>query len=139
MKQYQVRAFFIDKEDTSCPQTKRLVEDCRYKQERGGYVDFAKQCGVDNPSQYWHLIHSWACRSKPDDSFTKQIQCGELIFWMAEVSGAVSESELADLVDEIGQPPHDRKKWNKVIREKCFDRIAKVVEAAELKGSTSAS
>ncbi|WP_172119260.1 hypothetical protein [Actinomyces faecalis] len=130
MKQYQVRAFFIDKKDAPCPLTDRLTE--KYKQPSGGYIEFAKECGIEDPSQYWHLIHSWAARSNADTPFTKRNQCGELIFWMAEVSGAVRESELVELLEEILQTPTDRRKWNGVIKKKCFDKIAEVVESAEV-------
>ncbi|WP_072340881.1 hypothetical protein [Actinomyces urinae] len=130
MRNYQVRRAFIDKERVAAPLTNRLISG-GYQQKNGGYIDFAKECGVNNPSQYWHLIHSWSDLSKPDARFTKRIQCGELIFWMSEVSGAVPKNELTDLVDEIVQSPKDRCKWNKVIRNKCFDRIAELVEAHE--------
>ena len=64
--------------------------------------------------------------------FTKRIVCGELIFWMAEVSSAVPESELKVLADRITKdsvrfdgerPVYDRNKWNGEIQQVCFDRI----------------
>lgn len=56
---------------------------------------------MTNPTQYWHLIESWSNRSDIDAKFNKKIKCGELIFWMAEVSKAVNYDKLEQLKDEI--------------------------------------
>ena len=82
--------------------------------------------------QYWHLMSSYCSSKKDDDIFSKRIVCGELIFWMAEVSGRVPTAELEQLVDRIIQDPvgmdgerpvYDRRKWNAEIQRVCFDRI----------------
>ncbi|MFR4476631.1 MAG: hypothetical protein ACLT3Y_05090 [Ruminococcus callidus] len=59
----------------------------------GGYIKYAKECKVDNPTQYWHLIESWSKRRKDDAQFNKRIQW-ENLFLMAEVSNAVDYDEL---------------------------------------------
>lgn len=101
----QVKDFFIDKEHVSCPLTEKLVK-AGYQQVRGGYIDRAKKEGVlvdyekNSPSQYWHLMTY--CNSRDNKNpFTKNIVCGELLFWMAEVSGAVDEFMLTTLADQI--------------------------------------
>ena len=106
----QVREFFIGKEKAVCPVTDRLVSG-GYVQ-KGGYVLTARKAGVQNPTQYWHLIHSWCAQSGDNAPFNKRIQCGELLIWMAEVSGAVSEKELNNLCDRILS---DYKKTRKAI------------------------
>ena len=54
------------------------------------------------PSQYTHLINY--CKKRLQDGavyFNRTVQCGELIFWMAEVSQALSKKELLDLQQNI--------------------------------------
>ena len=84
---------------------------------------------TNNPSQYWHLM-SYCDSRNPDKPFDKSVVCGELIFWMAEVSCAVEPKELEKLTKQIiesaeavkkGRPVYDRKKWNREIQNVCFD------------------
>lgn len=88
----QVYNFFKDKEDAPCPITERLV-GAGYQQKDGGYIKRAKKEGLEidytknRPSQYWHLMTFCQIRP-PQEKFSKTIQCGELIFWMAEASGS---------------------------------------------------
>lgn len=127
MNKQQVEAFFKDK-DVPCPLTDRLIT-AGYRQKGGGYIAYAQQCGIDNPTQYWHLMTSWCARRPNDAPFGKQIQCGELLFWMAEVSGAVSREELTKLYEVIVRDYlNDRRSGNRKIQEVCFDRIAQLVE-----------
>ena len=137
----QVNKYFIDKEDVPCPLTKRLV-GAGYQQKAGGYVKRAQNEGLEidytknRPSQYWHLMTF--CSIRPEqEKFTKTIQCGELIFWMAEVSGSVPTDDLEQLVDTItrnalghdgDRPIYDRRHWNKEIQRLCFDAIVAIVE-----------
>lgn len=138
----QVKKFFTNKEHTPCPITERLIKN-GYQQTSGGYIKLAKQANIPVdytkalPSQYWHLIVEY-CPSVPESkSFTKSIVCGELIFWMAEVSKAVPENTLQKLADEIisnadtsnNRPVYDRKRWNKAIQDACFDAIVAKVES----------
>ena len=138
----QVKDFFFDKENTPCPLTDKLVKT-GYQQRSGGYIDTAKKEGIlvdytqNSPTQYWHLMTYCDSRdtAKP---FLKSIVCGELIFWMAEVSESVPASELEVLVNEVisnthiresGRPCSDRNCWNKKIQELCFDRIVENVNS----------
>ena len=128
MDNRQVRRFFIDKEDVPTPLCDALIAG-GYRQKRGGYIDYAKESGVENPSQYWHLIESWSGRSAPDKVFGRSIVCGELIFWMAEASRAVSPQVLERLKDDALRDPDNRSRGNTLIGDVCFDAIARVVEA----------
>ena len=101
----QVKMFYENKKDTPCDLTKELIKS-GYQQGRGGYISFAYQSGkiVDytkaEPNQWWHLIESWCNRSTPKHVFRRSIRCGELYFWMAEVSGAFTKEELKNLKEE---------------------------------------
>lgn len=136
----QVKDYFIDKKEVPCPLTEKLVK-AGYQQISGGYIDKARRRDVRvsykdiSPSQYWHLMTY--CDSRPiDHPFTKSVTCGELIFWMAEVSGAVDKKELERLANQIIEsadlsrgirPIYDRKKWNREIQNLCFNGILKIV------------
>ena len=137
----RVKIFFSDKENALCPLTEKLVK-AGYQQISGGYIDRAKRMGIlvdyktNIPSQYWHLM-SYCDSSNPEKSFNKSIVCGELIFWMAEVSCAVEPKELEKLANQIiesvdsskcTRPLYDRKRWNREIQNLCFDRIAEVID-----------
>ena len=123
----QVRDFFIGKEKKEHPITDRLING-GYVQKSGGYISNAKKAGIAHPSQYWHLIYSWCALSKEDAPFDKRIQCGELLLYMSEVSGAVDASELSELCDRIlGGNVQDRRTWNREIQRVCFDRIVETV------------
>lgn len=137
----QVYHFFKDKEDVPCPMTERLV-GAGYQQKDGGYIKRAKKEGLEidfiknHPSQHWHLMTFCQIRL-PQEQFTKTIQCGELIFWMAEASGSVSTDALEKMVDTItngaighggDRPIYDRRHWNKEIQRLCFDAIKATVE-----------
>ena len=137
----QVEEFFKDKKDMPCPLTEQLIK-AGYQQTSGGDIDLAKKRGliVDytkaEPTQYWHLIEEYCPSVDRDKSFNRSIVCGELIFWMAEVSKAVPDDQLEELLKRIianrdnstTPPKYDRIKWNKEIQRLCFDAIANVVE-----------
>ena len=94
----EIQKFFLDKEYTPCPLTERLVK-VGYQQISGGYIDRAKKEKIpvdyrlNTPSQYWHLM-SYCKGSNLSRPFPKSIVCGELLFWMAEVSDCVPKTEL---------------------------------------------
>lgn len=133
-----IKELYKDKADTPCPLTEKLVKaGYQQKEDKEGYITIAKRAGIEVdytknlPTQYWHLM-SYCYNRNPQQKFTRSIVCGELIFWMAEVSGCVPTAELEQLVDRIIQDPvgmdgerpvYDRRKWNKEIRRVCFDRI----------------
>ncbi len=137
----QVKEFYKDKKDTPYPLTERLIK-AGYQQTDGGYITLAKKRGliVDytkaEPTQYWHLMEEYIPTVPEEKVFSKSIVCGELIFWMTEVSEAVSIKELEELAERIiadGDsstipPKYDRIKWNKEIQNICFDAIVDVVE-----------
>ena len=137
----QVINYFKGKVDTPCPMTERLV-GAGYQQKDGGYIKRAKKEGMvvdytkNSPSQYWHLM-TFAYSRPPQEKFTRTIQCGELIFWMAEASCSVSPDALEKMVDAIAygaignggdRPIYDRRHWNKEIQRLCFDAIKTTVE-----------
>ena len=141
----EIQKFFLDKEYTPCPLTEKLVI-AGYQQISGGYIDKAKKERIpvdyrlNTPSQYWHLM-SYCKGSNLSRPFPKSVVCGELLFWMAEVSDCVPKSELELLLDEISsnvlftkknRPFYDRKKWNNAIHKLCFDSICSVVESKHL-------
>ena len=137
----QVKQFFSNKKDAPCPLTELLIK-AGYQQTSGGYVDLAKKRGITvdytkaEPTQYWHLVEEYIPSVPEDKVFSKSIVCGELIFWMAEVSRAVPEEKLEELLERIiadGDkgtipPKYDRIKWNKEIQNLCFGAIVNVVE-----------
>lgn len=137
----QVEEFFKDKKDTPCPLTERLIK-AGYQQTGGGYIDLAKKRGLTvdytkaEPTQHWHLIEEYCPSVNRDKSFNRSVVCGELIFWMVEVSKAVPYDKLEELLERIiadgddsaTPPKYDRIKWNKEIQKLCFDAITNVVE-----------
>ena len=92
------------------------------------------------PTQWWHLIECYCAQSDPHKPFPYSVKCGELYFWMAEVSGAFSQEELLKLKDQAMSacdrvtrknpdlPSLKTAKGNLIIRDYCFDRICEVVE-----------
>ncbi len=136
----QVKAFFIDKANTSCALTSDLIAR-GYKQESGGYVSYFRKQGLSEQeiyNQYNHLIHSWVEQSelegKYNTPFSRSITCGELIFWMAEVADAVSETELMELkeyvLEEFTTKKQTRGELNKIIQNVCFAKIVNTVLSA---------
>lgn len=137
----QVKEFFEDKGDTPCPLTERLIK-AGYQQTGGGYIDLAKKRKliVDytkaEPTQYWHLTEEYIPSVPEDKVFSRSIVCGELIFWMAEVSKAVPEEKLEELLERIiadgdkrvTPPKYNRIKWNKEIQNLCFDAIGVIID-----------
>lgn len=135
-----IKAYFEDLSNKPCPITEKLIKT-GYQQRAGGYIDRAKSEGIEIdyrknlPSQYLHLM-SYCDSRKPEQVFSKQIVCGELLFWMAEVSSAMPESDLIELANKIMKDPvrfdgerpvYDRIKWNKEIQKVCFDKIMKKI------------
>ena len=137
----QIRDYFSDKDKIPCPLTQKLVK-AGYQQVSGGDIDRARGRGVrvnykeNSPSQYWHLM-TYCDSRNTEKPFSTSVICGELIFWMAEVSGAIETSELERIANQIvesadlsrgNRPVYDRKKWNREIYNLCFDRIVHIAK-----------
>jgi hypothetical protein len=154
MNTKQVRSYYEKKKDFPCPLTEKLIK-AGYQQTDKGYIKRAKKnkeyaLKIDyreaEPNQWWHLIESYCDNTEPDVKFTRNIQCGELIFWMAEVANCVEQSKMEKLVNDIiasGKPInvrsetkpnviYDRGKWNREIQNLCFENITKIVEEVHL-------
>ena len=132
-KRFQIESFFRDKEATPAPLTQKLVEG-GHVQRNGGYIAYAHEIGIANPTQYWHLMESWAPRSKENATFGKSIHCGELVLWMTEVAEAIPFEDLKNLVDVVLQLHQElpyRQAYtqgNQLIQEACFESMtAKVL------------
>lgn len=143
----QVAKAYKDKKGIKCPITEKLIK-AGYQQRSGGYIKEARENGIEvdyrkgEPNQWWHLIELYCNKTNPQKVFGRNIVCGEMIFWMAEVIDCVSKKELNLLVDKIiqsGTPKeqrnenkpnikYERRKWNKEIQNLCFDKIVKYVE-----------
>ena len=145
----EVKSFFEGKEQESCPLTEKLVK-AGYQQISGGYIDTAKWRWIkvsykeNSPSQYWHLM-TYCKRRNPEKPFSRSVICGELIFWMAEVSGAVDKAILEKLLCQIVEsadlsrgkrPVYDRMKWNREIYNLCFDRIMCLIRQEQVHTGT---
>ena len=132
----EIRNFFQDKENDPCPLTEKLVKE-GYQRTAGGYITIARRNGMivdyrqNQPSQYWHLMN-YCNDSDPNETFPRSVVCGELLFWMPEVSESITEDGLMYLMAMIfssatdnvkGRPVYDRKKWNNEIHKLCFDAI----------------
>lgn len=142
----QILDFYYDKKDTPCPETEDLIK-AGYQQERGGYIAKAKELGVEvnykkaMPTQWWHLIECYCNNTKLDRTFPYSIKCGELYFWMAEVSGVLTRNELKELKKQaIGAcevlkrrnkslPPLYTSKGNLIIRNCCYTKIKEFLES----------
>ncbi len=146
----QIRKFYEGKKEVSCPKTEELIK-AGYQQRSGGYIKYAVEYSkkhpedkievdykIASPNQWWHLIKSWCDRRKPELTFSKSIRCGELYFWMAEVSGVFKEEELENLKNNAlelatknttdGKMPLNTAESNVMIRDFCFERINAAVE-----------
>ena len=153
MNTAQVRSYYEKRENDDCPLTKKLIKAGYQQSKYEGYMNFAKKQGVEvdyrrgEPNQWWHLIKSYCDRSKPETTFSKSIKCGELIFWMAEVSKCADSCKMEKLVDEIiasgttktvriktiPTAMYDREKWNETIYDLCYESINQVVEESYYK------
>ena len=71
----------------------------RYQQTSGGYIDYAKECGIvvdptlHSPNQKWHFFSSWLEYGQIDtsldakDRIYTRLQCPELLLWIYEAMG----------------------------------------------------
>lgn len=140
MRLPEVESYFGDKENANCPLTNELIQS-GYKQKRDGYVTYLRNKGWTEEKiyhQYNHLIYSWVEQFKlggePNARFRENTTCGELLFWMAEVSHAVDEQELKELKSRVLAEFHAKKatrgELNKEIKRVCFARTVYTVLSA---------
>jgi len=146
----QLINFYTKKKNAPCTLTEELIK-AGYQQEKDGYIAFAYKEGINvdytkaEPSQWWHLLVSYCGRTDLAKQFPKSIKCGELYFWMAEVSGCFDELELRNLASSAIEKAKKVKRRNKIlpplktadsnimIRDYCFERIEKYVEENDKK------
>ena len=87
----EIKKVYLDKEETPCPLTEKLVK-AGYQQVGGGYIDRAKRNGTrvnyeeNSPSQYWHLM-TYCDSRKADRPFSNSISCGELLYVAFQIIG----------------------------------------------------
>ena len=124
------RNYFEPLMNVPCPKTDALIM-AGFQQKSGGYIEYARECGlkvdykIAEPNQGWHFIRSYLDRTDPDKARIENIICGELLYWLAEVSNALSDEELNELSQEV--IALDRKKANSVIKVRCFPRVMEIV------------
>lgn len=113
--------------------TSKLVSN-GYRQIKGGYIKKARERNIDNPTQWWHIISLCDEKIKNDDgnkhySYTP---CGELLVYMAERTNAVDERSLENLINDIinSNKINNRREWNKVITDLCWNKIKKAIEGS---------
>lgn len=142
MNTKQLYDFFCDKKETPCPYTDELIKR-GYQQDSDGYIQRAIEEGLEVdyrkalPSQWWHLIKSYCKNTSDDKEFPRSIRCGELYFWMAEVSGVLDEDQLKDLTERAINvcpivnrrnnklPPLKTADGNIIIRDECYSKLKK--------------
>lgn len=122
---YTIRQFsdFLENKREHYPLSDEFIE--RYQQASGGYIDYAKQCGIEvnkynhSPNQKWHFFDSWLIRSIEDGSLTYEddakkriytnLQCPELLLWIYEAMGVDPvKVKSAKEVAEAGKVKGDR-------------------------------
>ena len=100
---YTVQDFsdYLEDKREHYPLSDEFIE--RYQQTSGGYIDYAKKCGIPvdkynhSPNQKWHFFTSWLDQSLADGSLTMQddaksriytkLLCPELLLWIYEALG----------------------------------------------------
>jgi hypothetical protein len=116
-----------DFEARKTPITDRLIIGGYQQDPNSGYRLTAKQEGIENPTQYWHLMN-WSNNSSDDATFGKNIVCGEFIFYLAEATQAVDTDTLKDLCNKIlADLGKGRRYWNGEIQKVCFDKIVEKI------------
>lgn len=121
----EVFEFFKNKRDAECNNTNELISNGFHQSyNTDGYLKISKACNLKTfPSQWWHLMNYCLLyyeKKHEHYKFNENVSCGELIFWMAEVSNALSKDDLKALKEEIiGKHLTDRAAGNKLIKDTC--------------------
>ena len=125
--------YFINFKDIDPPITSKLVSN-GYRQMKGGYIKKARERNIDNPTQWWHIISLCEEKIKNDEGnkYYSYTPCGELLVYMAEKTDAVDKKILENLINDIinSKKINNRREWNKVITDLCWDEIKKAIEGS---------
>lgn len=126
----QVISFFQSKENITCNITTRLIESGFHQRNGTGYLSDVK-LGDPPPSQWQHLMNY--CQGNDENKVYPYTPCGELVFWMAEVSNAVDPKDLETLADEIiaSGAINNRRIWNSKITNLCWNNIKQKIDNAQ--------
>lgn len=125
--------YFKTRFDKDCPYTEALIKSGFQQSRRTGYTRDALSKGIPvdysiaSPSQGWHF-KNYLENVDPTKARILSISCGELIYWWAETSSALTPQELKKLAEAI--KPLGRRQANSLIRERCLPKVLKIVEAA---------
>ena len=105
---------YLEDKKEHYPLSDEFIE--RYQQASGGYIDYAKQCGIvvdryqHSPNQKWHYFTSWLGQSDyTGEEDAKQriyngLKCPELLLWIFEAMGApTNKIKAAKEVAEVGR------------------------------------
>lgn len=126
----QIKEYFKNKENVACPLTDELVNS-GYRQNNGYIID-ARKAGIENPSQWWHIMNHCTIKENAGkcELRYRYTPCGELVFWMAEVTEAVDKAKLESLKNTIvnSGDVKKRRQWNKAIKYVCWDKICRKIE-----------
>ena len=113
---YTIQDFanYLEDKREHYPLSDEFIE--RYQQASGGYIDYAKQCGIvvdrtqHSPNQKWHIFTSWLEYGEIDktgDAYSRiyvGLKCPELLLWIYEAMGAdPSKIRDAKVVAEQGR------------------------------------
>jgi len=127
----QVYNFYKDKRDADCKYTNELIKSGFLQNKYRGYMKVAKASDFSlPPSQWWHLMQYCLGKYEHHEELKnwQYTPCGELVFWMAEVSGDFDEDELETLKNTIINSQKTRREKNSIIHHACWNKIEKVVE-----------
>ena len=127
------RAFYEPLMFAPCPKTEMAMKK-GLAQKSGGYISFAKKCGIPispetgSPAQGWHFLRSYLDRTDPNKARIGNILCSELWIWLAEISNAVPNNELDDLIEKASHL--DRRNANSLIRSALSPKVFDIVMSA---------
>ena len=113
---YTIQDFcdYLEDKREHYPLSDEFIE--RYQQASGGYIDYARQCGIvvdktlHSPNQKWHFFTSWleyGQIDKTDDAKRRiytGLLCPELLLWIYEAMGVdPNKVKSAKEVAELGR------------------------------------
>ncbi len=125
----QVKSFYESKENSPCEITTYLIKGGFHQRYGTGYLSNVKS--GDIPSQWQHIMSY--CLEKEENKAYPFTPCGELLFWMAEISNAVSPQDLKKLAEKIveNEPKKNRRIRNSEIKELCWQKIKLKIDSSQ--------